>query len=70
MADEATPKLKTRWTDSLLNVFVPTTPNLTSAFYLLVPATDVMPLMEAGALKLITSSGLITRDDKNKYNGK
>ena len=55
----------------LVNVFVPTTPNPTSGFYLLVPSSDVKPLnmtMEE-ALKLITSSGLITPDDKLK-NGK
>lgn len=55
----------------LVNVFVPTTPNPTSGFYLLVPSSDVTPLnmtMEE-ALKLITSSGLITPEDKIK-NGK
>jgi uncharacterized membrane protein len=52
----------------LVNVFVPTTPNPTAGFYLLVPINEVTPLnmtMEE-ALKLITSSGLITPDDKNK----
>jgi uncharacterized membrane protein len=52
----------------LVNVFVPTTPNPTSGFYLLVPANDVAPLnmtMEE-ALKLITSGGLITPEDKNR----
>jgi uncharacterized membrane protein len=56
----------------LVNVFVPTTPNPTSVFYLLVPSSEVTPLnmtMEE-ALKLITSSGLITPDDKLKNNGK
>ena len=56
----------------LVNVFVPTTPNPTSGFFLLVPISEVTPLnmtMEE-ALKLITSSGLITPDDKNKINGK
>ena len=56
----------------LVNVFVPTTPNPTSGFYLLVPTSEVTPLnmtMEE-ALKLITSSGLITPDDKLKNNGK
>jgi uncharacterized membrane protein len=55
----------------LVNVFVPTTPNPTAGFFLLVPISEVTPLnmtMEEG-LKLITSSGLITPDDKNK-NGK
>jgi uncharacterized membrane protein len=54
----------------LVNVFVPTTPNPTAGFYLLVPINEVTPLnmtMEEG-LKLITSSGLITPDDKK--NGK
>jgi len=55
----------------LVNVFVPTTPNPTSGFYLLMPADQLTPLnmtMEE-ALKLITSSGLIAPEDKNK-NGK
>jgi uncharacterized membrane protein len=56
----------------LVNVFVPTTPNPTSGFYLLVPTSEVTPLnltMEE-ALKLITSSGLITPEDRLKNNGK
>lgn len=56
----------------LVNVFVPTTPNPTSGFYLLVPSNEVTPLnmtMEE-ALKLITSSGLITPEDRLKVNGK
>lgn len=55
----------------LVNVFVPTTPNPTSGFYLLVPPDDVSPInmsMEE-ALKLITSGGLITPDDKNRNHG-
>ncbi len=57
--------------DKLGKVFVPTTPNPTSGFYLLVPINEVTPLnmtMEE-AFKLITSSGLITPGDKNR-NGK
>ena len=55
----------------LVNVFIPTTPNPTSGFYLLVPASEITPLnisME-DALKLITSGGLITPGDKNRTNG-
>jgi uncharacterized membrane protein len=54
----------------LVNVFVPTTPNPTSGFYLLVPSHDVTPLnmtMEE-AFKMITSGGLITPDEKNRPN--
>jgi len=56
----------------LVNVFIPTTPNPTSGFYLLVPTHEVTPLnltMEEG-LKLITSSGLITPEDRLRINGK
>jgi len=56
----------------LVNVFIPTTPNPTSGFYLLVPTHEVTPLnltMEEG-LKLITSSGLITPEDRPRINGK
>jgi uncharacterized membrane protein len=55
----------------LVNVFIPTTPNPTSGFYLLVPTTEISPLdmtMEE-ALKLITSGGLITPDDKSRRHG-
>ena len=63
--------LEERKNTQLVNVFVPTTPNPTSGFYLLVPINEVTPLnmtMEE-AFKLITSSGLITPGDKNR-NGK
>ena len=55
----------------LINVFIPTTPNPTSGFYLLVPTTEISPLdmtMEE-ALKLITSGGLITPDDRSSRRG-
>jgi len=55
----------------LVNVFIPTTPNPTSGFYLLVPTTEVSALdmtMEE-ALKLITSGGLITPDEKSRRRG-
>lgn len=63
--------LKEKQEGDLVNVFVPTTPNPTSGFFLLVPSCDLKPLdmtMEE-ALKLIASGGLITPDDKNKNNG-
>ena len=63
--------LKEKKGTNLVNIFVPTTPNPTSGFFLLVPSGDVTPLnmtMEE-ALKLIASGGLITPDDKNRNNG-
>jgi uncharacterized membrane protein len=67
----AWPELEKKNNAPLVNVFVPTTPNPTSGFFLLVPVSEVSALdmtMEE-ALKLITSSGLITPDEKNKNNG-
>ncbi|WP_227767500.1 DUF502 domain-containing protein [Zhaonella formicivorans] len=46
----------------VLNIFVPTTPNPTSGFLLLVPESDVIPLemtVEEG-IKMIISGGVIT----------
>jgi uncharacterized membrane protein len=64
-------ELEMKQDTQLVNVFVPTTPNPTSGFYLLVPTAEISPLdmtMEE-ALKLITSGGLITPDDKNRPRG-
>jgi uncharacterized membrane protein len=65
------PHLEHKKDVQLVNVFVPTTPNPTSGFYLLVPSHDVTPLnmtMEE-AFKMITSGGLITPDDKYRTHG-
>jgi uncharacterized membrane protein len=64
-------ELEMKQDTQLVNVFVPTTPNPTSGFYLLVPTAEISPLdmtMEE-ALKLITSGGLITPDDKSRRRG-
>ena len=49
----------------MINCFLPTTPNPTSGFYLLVPATDVRPvdLTVEEAFKLVMSAGLVTPDE-------
>ncbi len=48
----------------VLNIFLPTTPNPTSGFYLLVPEKDVMPLQMSveEAFKLVISGGLVSPD--------
>ncbi len=48
--------------DPMINCFLPTTPNPTSGFYLLVPATDVLPvdLTVEEAFKIVMSAGLVT----------
>ena len=46
----------------VINVFIPTTPNPTSGFYLLVPEEDLIYLEMAveDAFKLLISGGIIT----------
>lgn len=50
--------------EPMINCFLPTTPNPTSGFYLLVPATEVRPvdLTVEEAFKLVMSAGLVTPD--------
>jgi uncharacterized membrane protein len=50
--------------DNLVNVFVPTTPNPTSGFYLLVPEQDIVALdiTVEQAFKLVMSAGLVPPD--------
>lgn len=55
----------------VLNVFVPTTPNPTSGFFLMVPEESVIP-MEMGvedAFKLLVSGGIINPDNKRTNQG-
>ncbi len=52
----------------VLNVFVPTTPNPTAGFLLLVPENEIIPLdmkVEDG-MKMIISCGIISPPEKNK----
>lgn len=56
--------------EDVVNVFIPTTPNPTSGFLLLVPKKDIIPLsmtVEEG-LKLVVSGGIVTPPHKNKQN--
>lgn len=55
-------EMETPTGDEFLNIFVPTTPNPTSGFFLFVPRSDVIPLsmsVEQG-LKMVISAGIVT----------
>ena len=56
----------------LVNVFVPTTPNPTSGFYILVPEDDMIELSMTveEAFKLIISGGMVTPPVKNSKTAK
>jgi uncharacterized membrane protein len=49
----------------LVNLFVPTTPNPTSGFYLVVPERDLTPLdiTVEQAFKLVMSAGLVSPEE-------
>jgi uncharacterized membrane protein len=51
--------------ETVINCFLPTTPNPTSGFYLMVPESEVteVELSVEEAFKLIMSAGLVTPDD-------
>lgn len=52
----------------MVNVFVPTTPNPTSGFYILVPEDDIIELSMSveEAFKLIVSGGMVTPPDNSR----
>ncbi len=59
-------EVNTKTGHELVHVFVPTTPNPTSGFFLMVPREQVMELemsVDAG-IKLILSAGVVGPDDK------
>ncbi len=69
---EAAPEIQHRTEQEVITVFLPTTPNPTSGFLLLVPKEELTPLdmpVEA-ALKLIISGGVVSPQWPCDDNGK
>lgn len=64
-------ELEKKGEDRLINVFVPTTPNPTAGFYLLVPEKEVVALQMTPeeAFKLIVSGGMIQPGEKSELTG-
>ncbi|WP_461209621.1 DUF502 domain-containing protein [Desulfocurvus sp. DL9XJH121] len=56
----------------VINLFLPTTPNPTSGFYLLVPEEDVIPLdiSVEDSFKILISGGIIQPEEHNNQGGK
>lgn len=59
-------EIQEKTNQKVLNVFVPTSPNPTSGFLLMVPEDDIIPLdMDVdAAFKLILSGGMVTSEQK------
>jgi uncharacterized membrane protein len=55
-------EVQERTASHVVNVFVPTTPNPTSGYYVLVPENDIIPLSMSveEAFKLVMSGGIVT----------
>jgi len=64
---EAAPHVQDLVADTLVSVFIPTTPNPTSGFLLFVPKKDVIVLEISveNALKLIISAGTVSNPDED-----
>lgn len=63
-------EIQFRTKEDCINIFIPTTPNPTSGFFLIIPASDCIPLdmsVEDG-FKLIISGGVITPTWEKKGN--
>lgn len=62
----ATGEIQRKTKQKVLNVFVPTTPNPTSGFFLMVPEQSVIPMEMSveDAFKLLVSGGIISPDKK------
>ena len=58
--------------DDLVSIYVPTTPNPTSGFFLMVPRKDIqeLDLSVDDGLKLILSTGVLTPDEVEAQTGK
>ncbi|MGH7849806.1 MAG: DUF502 domain-containing protein, partial [Thermodesulfobacteriota bacterium] len=56
----------------LLGVFVPTTPNPTTGYYVMLPEADIteLPITIEDAFKIIMSAGLATNNIENALPGK
>lgn len=68
---EARGAVQTLTDATMINCFLPTTPNPTSGFYLLIPDTDVteVDLTVEDAFKLVMSAGLVTPAAKSAPGG-
>ena len=66
MKGEVKKKLRT----NLINVFIPTTPNPTSGFLLMIPKKDLkyLDVSVDEAIKTIVSAGIIELNTKQKNN--
>jgi len=59
---ESKGEVQDKTSDNMINVFIPTTPNPTSGFYILVPENDltILDMSVEEAFKLIISGGIIS----------
>ncbi len=63
-----TPEIERRTGTELVNLFVPTTPNPTSGFFLMIPRTDIIELDMSvdDGLKMIMSAGVVVPNSKKE----
>jgi len=64
----ASGEVQTKTAEKVVNVFLPTTPNPTTGFYILIPEKDVIPLDMSveDAFKLIITGGMVGPESSRK----
>ncbi|MBN3038851.1 MAG: DUF502 domain-containing protein [Candidatus Omnitrophica bacterium] len=67
LTQEASKEIKEKTASEAVYVFLPTTPNPTNGYFLVIPKNDIIPLnmSVAEGLKLVVSGGTVTPADKN-----
>ena len=68
LTGESRGEVQSKTTKKMMNVFVPTTPNPTSGFYILIPEDElvILNMTVEDAFKLIISGGIFSPPENNK----
>ena len=64
-------EVQSKTKERVVNVFLPTTPNPTTGFYILIPEKDIIPLEMSveDAFKLIITGGMVSPENKKNKDG-
>ena len=68
LTGESRGEVQSKTTKKMMNVFIPTTPNPTSGFYILIPEDElvILNMTVEDAFKLIISGGIFSPPENNK----
>ncbi len=69
ITDESRGEIQSKTSKKCINIFVPTTPNPTSGFYIIIPEEDIiyLDMTVEEAFTLIISGGVLSPPDRKQY---